>query len=111
MSVHVSLYDDWIVRIGRSAPAPHVVYQLCARKPGRLPEDELVTVYVGVTSHLTTRLRTHAKKWWWQAIEPGLCAFDCYETREEANAVEKEMIRWYQPEMNRSGRLLLVCDR
>jgi hypothetical protein len=50
----------------------------------------------------------HSRKWWWPTIEFSLCEWEEHPTRADAEASERDMIRWYQPAMNRAGRLLLV---
>lgn len=86
----------------------HFVYHLCGRLPGVDPEEAIAHVYVGVTSNLRARLRTHARKWWWPVIDLDLGEYIEHPTRAEAEADEAEMIRWLQPAMNRAGRLLVV---
>lgn len=86
----------------------HFTYHLAARLPGVDPEEGVAHVYVGVTSNLRQRLRSHARKWWWQAVDLDLCDFEEHATRQEAERVEADLIRWYQPAMNRAGRLLVV---
>lgn len=84
------------------------VYHLCGLKPGVHPEEDIESIYVGETGNLRARLRAHSRKWWWIAIVPDLCEFDSHSTRKDAEAMERNMIRWYQPAMNRAGRLLIV---
>jgi hypothetical protein len=89
-------------------PHPHVVYHLCGVIPGVDPDEDTASIYVGVTSNLRHRLRAHSRKWWWTAVVPELCEFGPYLTRAEAEDAEKASIRFYQPAMNRAGRLLVV---
>lgn len=86
----------------------HVVYRLATVRPGRSPEDDVEIVYVGVTSHFANRMRSHARKWWWQTVVPAACEFELFATRAAANAAEAQAIYELQPPMNRAGRLLVV---
>lgn len=86
----------------------HAVYHLCAELPGVDPAERVAHVYVGVTSNLPSRLAAHSRKWWWPAVALHLSEFLLFNTRAEAEAAERDLIRWYQPAMNRAGRLLLV---
>lgn len=85
----------------------HFVYWLATVPPGQTVETcELV--YIGVTSSLRARLRAHSRKWWWPTIDPTLLYLEQHATRREANIAEAEQIHWFQPAMNRAGRLLVV---
>lgn len=95
----------WIDSLPNSG---HFVYHLCGLKPGVDPEEDTVSIYVGVTSDLRSRMRAHSRKWWWALVVPDLCELLEMPTRPEANALERSMIGWYLPEMNRAGRVLIV---
>ncbi len=101
------LEPEWVSRLPSCG---HFVYHLCGIKPGYTPEEDIVSIYIGVTSDLRARLRGHARKWWWIAVVPSLCEFTDYAFREEAEMWERIYIRQYQPEMNRAGRLLIVTE-
>jgi hypothetical protein len=87
---------------------PHVVYHLAGLLPGVDPVERTAHLYVGVTNNVPQRMRAHSRKWWWPLVVPELCEFSEHQTRDEAEAHERDMIRWYQPEVNRAGRLLVV---
>lgn len=87
---------------------PHVVYHLCGLIPEVDPEERLAHIYVGVTNDVRQRMRAHSRKWWWPLVVPQWCEFTEHQDRAAAEAHEREMIRWYQPEVNRAGRLLVV---
>lgn len=87
----------------------HFVYTLNARLPGVDPEQDFAHVYVGVTSQLRDRLRSHARKWWWSALDLDLSEFLEFPTRRAAELAERDLIRSYQPAINRAGRLLVVA--
>jgi hypothetical protein len=110
MSIRVKrvLEPEWVSRM--PSAGRHFVYTLWGRKPGFDPEEDLVCIYVGVTSDLRARLGAHSRKWWWVAVDPESCEFEECFTREEANLIEKQTIRMWQPEMNRAGRLLIVTE-
>lgn len=99
--------DELIDALPRSG---HFVYQLVGRLPGIDPfEGDAAQLYVGVTGNLRARLRAHSRKWWWVVVDYSLCAFDDHsQTRVEAEQLERDMIRMFQPAMNRAGRLLVV---
>lgn len=86
----------------------HVVYHLCGELPRVDPEEDIAHLYVGVTSHFRQRMRAHSRKWWWPLVRLDLCELLLYDTRSEAEAAEADLIRWYQPQVNRAGRLLVV---
>ncbi len=86
----------------------HFVYHLIGYKPGVSSEEAVEHIYVGVTSNLRSRMKSHSRKWWWTAVVPDLCYFDERPTRKEAEAEERVCIREDQPAMNRAGRLLVV---
>ena len=99
---------DWVDALTQFAP--QVVYHLVAALPGVDPEQATASVYVGVTADLRSRLRAHSRKWWFATVVPELCEFSEHATRAQAEAAERAMIRWYQPAMNRAGRLLVVTS-
>lgn len=88
----------------------HFVYTLRARKPGVDLDDidDHYCVYIGVTSNLRQRLRTHSRKWWAAAVDPAVCDFEDFPSREYAEYIESRAIRFNCPEMNRAGRLAVV---
>lgn len=87
---------------------PHVVYHLCGVIPGVDPEERLAHIYVGVTNDVRQRMRAHSRKWWWALVVPEHSEFLEYQERKDAEACERDLIRMYQPEVNRAGRLLVV---
>jgi hypothetical protein len=99
--------DPWVDELPTTG---HWVYWLRAYTPGIDPEWTLTTVYVGVTSHLRSRIHQHTRKWWWPAVDRDLCYFEQFPTRAEAEAEERVEIRECQPAMNRAGRLLVVTE-
>lgn len=101
-------YPDaaWI----RELPGPgrHFVYWLATIPPGR-DAERAELIYVGVTSDLRSRMRSHSRKWWWPVIDLGLLALEEHPSRQEANEAESRDIHLYQPAMNRAGRLLVLA--
>lgn len=81
----------------------HWVYHLCGRIPGVDPEECLADIYVGVTSNLRQRLRSHSKKWWFVAVERDLSEFLEMPTRQAACDLERNLIQFYEPSMNIMG--------
>lgn len=88
--------------------AGHWVYHLVARLPGVDPEYDVAHVYIGVTSNLQRRLKTHARKWWWQAIDGALCEFLEFPSRAIAEQAERELIELYEPAVNVQHRRRLA---
>jgi len=83
--------------------AGHWVYALFAPLPGNASAVEAQCVYVGMTSSLRHRLRSHASKWWWPTIAPHLCRFIECDTRKDAVALEARLIVELKPALNQAG--------
>ena len=97
-------------------PGRHFTYMLFAPIPGVCPYEELATVYVGVTSNLRARMRSHSRKWWWDSILRDCCEFAEWPSREMAERMERRSIQFSNPDLNVSlgvGRKLssLLAER
>lgn len=84
----VGPFDD-LPRRGR-----HFAYHL----GHELNEDEMVSIYIGVTSNLRARMRDHGRKWWWPMVN--CVEFVEQPSRAEAERWEREMIAFYNPDLN-----------
>lgn len=95
----------------------HFVYSLHAIIPGVCPiMEDSACVYIGVTSNLRARIRSHSRKWWWPRIHPDLVEFIEYPTRAAAERAEAWGIKEHDPDLNVAlgvGRRLssLVAER
>lgn len=79
----------------------HFVYYLHAIIPGVCPiMQDSACVYIGVTSNLRARMRSHSQKWWWLRIHPDLVEFDEHPTRAEAEVSEARAIAMWNPDLN-----------
>lgn len=105
MPDRASPYPEWVEQLPTSG---HFVYHLAAPVPGRTTEESVAHVYIGVTSALRQRMRAHARKWWFAAVAHDLLYLEEHPSRQAANRAEAELIRMFQPAMNRAGRLLVV---
>lgn len=97
-------------------PGRHFTYMLVAPIPGMCPYEEVATVYVGVTSNLRARMRSHSRKWWWQCVLRDGCEFAEWPSREMAERMERRSIHFQNPDLNVSlgvGRKLssLLVER
>lgn len=81
----------------------HWVYHLCGVLPNVDPREELEDIYVGVTSNLRQRIRSHSRKWWFVAVVRDLSEFIEVPTRQQAEALERDLIRLYEPAINIVG--------